>query len=158
MSARDPRGAVRRIVVTGGPGAGKTALLEVVRRQFQSRVVVLPEAAGIVFGGGFPRRAGHPAVTAAQLAIFHVQDQLERLALGEAAAPVVLCDRGTLDGLAYWPDAPEAFWSAARTTRDVELARYEAVIHLRTPAADQGYNRANPLRVESAEEIGRAHV
>jgi predicted ATPase len=44
------------VVLTGGPGAGKTALLEVVRRHFCEHVVVLPEAASIVFGGGLASR------------------------------------------------------------------------------------------------------
>ncbi len=47
----------RRVVLTGGPGAGKTAALEVIRRLYAPHVQVLPEAASIVFGGGFPRRA-----------------------------------------------------------------------------------------------------
>ena len=45
----------RRVVLTGGPGAGKTAVLELIRQSFCTHVKVLPEAAGIVFGGGFPR-------------------------------------------------------------------------------------------------------
>ena len=45
----------RRIVLTGGPGAGKTAVLEMIRQSFFSHVTVLPEAASIKFGGGFPR-------------------------------------------------------------------------------------------------------
>src|SRR5262245_64907181 len=45
----------KRIVLTGGPGAGKTAVLELVRQAFCRHVVVLSEAAGILFGGGFPR-------------------------------------------------------------------------------------------------------
>ena len=45
----------KRIVLTGGPGAGKTAVLELVRQEFCAHVQVRPEAAGIVFGGGFPR-------------------------------------------------------------------------------------------------------
>jgi predicted ATPase len=139
-------------VLTGGPGAGKTAVLEVVRRQFCEHVVVLSEAAGIVYGGGFPRRATDPARRAAQLAIFHVQDQLEVLALAEAQAAVVLCDRGVLDGLAYWPDEPATFFAGAGTTREAALARYAAVIHLETPSAANGYNHQNALRIESAEE------
>ena len=35
------------------------------------------------------------------------------------------------------------------TTRDQELGRYHAVIHLRTPAVEHGYNHQNPLRTES---------
>ena len=45
----------RRVVLTGGPGAGKTALLELIRQSFCAHVRVLPEAASVVFGGGFPR-------------------------------------------------------------------------------------------------------
>jgi DNA helicase TIP49 (TBP-interacting protein) len=44
-----------RVVLTGGPGAGKTAVLEVIRRALCRHVHVLPESAGILFGGGFPR-------------------------------------------------------------------------------------------------------
>lgn len=32
------------------------------------------------------------------------------------------------------------------------MARYGAVIHLRTPPAGDGYNRTNALRIESARE------
>ncbi len=37
----------RRIVLTGGPGAGKTALLELIRQSFCSHVTVLPAAANV---------------------------------------------------------------------------------------------------------------
>jgi len=67
----------------------------------------------------------------------------------------VLCDRGTLDGLAYWPGSAEAYWRELGTTPNQELARYRAVIHLRTPGAAGGYDHRNPLRVESAEEAAR---
>ena len=46
----------RRVVVTGGPGAGKTALLELIRQALCQHVRILPESAGVVFGGGFPAR------------------------------------------------------------------------------------------------------
>jgi hypothetical protein len=64
----------------------------------------------------------------------------------------VLCDRGTLDGLAYWPLAEETLWSDVRASPAEELTRYAAVIHLRTPAVDGGYDHANPLRIENARE------
>jgi predicted ATPase len=139
----------KRVVLTGGPGAGKTALLELVRRAFCEHVLVLPEAAGILFGGGFPREADPATRRAAQRAIFHVQRELE--AIGDSRRQVmVLCDRGTIDGLAYWPGPAEEFWSSVGTTLQAELARYDAVIHLRTPDMTDGYNYQNPLRIESA--------
>jgi predicted ATPase len=139
------------VVLTGGPGAGKTAVLEVVRRQFCAHVVVLPEAASILYGGGFPRAERLPVRRAGQRAIFHVQRELERMALEEGQAAVVLCDRGTVDGLAYWPDRPESFWADVGTSYEAELARYATVLHLRTPHENQGYNHQNPVRIESAQ-------
>jgi predicted ATPase len=140
----------RRVVLTGGPGAGKTAVLELVRQSFCQHVSVLPEAAGIVFGGGFPRQADEGSKRAAQRAIFYVQRELEVAAEGKNAT-IVLCDRGTLDGLAYWPGAAEDFWSSLGTTLAEQFARYHAVIHLRVPTPEHGYNHRNPLRTETPE-------
>ena len=139
----------RRIVLTGGPGAGKTAVLELVRRQFCAHVQVLPEAAGIVFGGGFPRSTVPGERRAAQRAIYFVQRELEQL--GDGANPaIVLCDRGTVDGAVYWP-GPGDFFEAVGSTKEREMTRYDAVIHLRTPSSGAGYDNGNPLRTESAE-------
>jgi hypothetical protein len=144
--AQHPR---RRVVLTGGPGAGKTAVLELIRRSFCHHVLVLPESAGIVFGGGFPRLRHGDCARSSQRAIYYVQRELETCAdIGNPA--VVLCDRGTLDGLAYWPQDGESFWTSLGTTPEEELRRYDTVIQLRTPTAEQGYNHRNPLRTESA--------
>ena len=62
-----------------------------------------------------------------------------------------MCDRGTIDALAYWPGDPAQFWSDVGTSVTSELARYETVIHLRTPPPDE-YNHRNPLRTETAEQ------
>jgi hypothetical protein len=123
-------------------------VLELVRQEFCAHVQVLPEAAGIVFGGGFPRTGSVERRCAAQRAIFFVQRELENIGDADNAA-VVLCDRGTVDGAAYWP-GPESFWESVGTTREREMSRYNAVIHLRTPPIDGGYNQVNPLRTESA--------
>jgi predicted ATPase len=140
----------QRIVLTGGPGAGKTAVLELVRQSMCQHVAVLPEAAGILFGGGFPRAPGPIERAAAQRAIYRVQRELEVIADVHDNAAIMLCDRGTVDGAAYWP-GPDTLWSAVESTREQELARYDAVIHLRT-APPEAYNRDNPLRIESAHE------
>jgi predicted ATPase len=146
----DQQHQTRRVVLTGGPGAGKTAVLELVRATACRHVRVLPEAASVVFGGGFPRHDGFAGRRAAQRAIFHVQRELEALAEGEGAA-ILLCDRGTIDALAYWPGDPDDLWAAVHTSLEAELQRYTAVIHLQTPRAGEGYNHVNPIRTESAE-------
>jgi predicted ATPase len=135
-------------VLTGGPGAGKTAVLELIRQAFCAHVKVLPESAGIVFGGGFPRGQTDELLRSAQRAIFFVQRELEEL--GDLDSPaIVLCDRGTVDGAAYWP-GPGELWASVGTTLEEQLSRYDAVIHLRTPSIGSGYNHQNPLRTESA--------
>ena len=140
------------MVLTGGPGAGKTAVLDIARRMLCKHVEILPEAAGILFGGGFPRRGTLAGRQAAQCSIFHVQKQLEWLGENDRAPGLLLCDRGTLDGLAYWPSSAEDFFSTLGTTREAELARYALVVHLRTPMPEHGYSHSNPLRIETAEE------
>jgi len=140
----------RRIVLTGGPGAGKTAVLELLRQSLCEHVTIVPEAASIVFGGGFPRRSSLGSRCAAQRAIYHVQIALEADSESEDNT-IMLCDRGAIDGSAYWP-GPDSFWEAVGTTREQALRRYDAVIHLRVPPTELGYGHQNPLRVESAVE------
>lgn len=141
---------VRLIVITGGPGAGKTAVLDIASRMLHHRIAVLPEAATLLFAGGFPRKESSAARKAAQRAIFHVQHELENLLIEESTVDCVICDRGTLDGLAYWPGPCSEFFAQLGTTREAELQRYATVIHLRTPII--GYNHQNPLRIETAEQ------
>jgi len=147
--------ATKLVVITGGPGAGKTAVLEIIRKQLCEHVVILPEAASIIFGGGFWRLDSNSARRAAQAAILHVQQQMENLVISEKKWALGLCDRGLLDGLAYWPDDADGFWAEARTTLEAEYKRYHAVIHLRTPTEALGYNHMNPLRTETAAQ---AHI
>jgi hypothetical protein len=123
-----------------------------IHHRFCDHVVVLPEAAGIVFGGGFPRRPSDIGREAAQRTIFRVQRELERLAIEERTAAVILCDRGTIDGAAYWPGDLDSFFRDNGTSEQAELARYSAVVDLRTPLATNGYNHSNALRIESAAE------
>src|SRR5688500_10497914 len=94
--------ARKRIVLTGGPGAGKTAVLEMLRQSLCRHVTVLPEAAGIIFNDGFPRDDIAGVRRAAQRAIYHVQRELES-AMEARGTPIMLCDRGVVDGVAYWP-------------------------------------------------------
>ena len=141
----------KRVVITGGPGAGKTAVLEIARKSFCEHISILPEAASILFGGGFWRHDSLPSKQAAQRAIFHVQRELEQMVEDEKKSAIALCDRGTIDGLAYWPLEEDLYWKQVGSTKETELKRYTAVIHLRTPALDQGYNYQNPVRIESAQ-------
>jgi hypothetical protein len=127
-------------------------VLETVRRHFSEHIRVVPEAAGMLFSGGFPRRSDPVGRAAAQRAIFHVQRELEQLAIGDGHASTLLCDRGSLDALAYWPYDHASFFAQLGTTGAVERARYDTVIHLRTPSQPHQYSRQNPVRIETPAE------
>lgn len=147
MTGSEP---TRFVVITGGPGAGKTVVLESLKKTVCSQVAVLPEAASILFGGGFWRLESKTALRAAQLAIFHVQRQSESLVKNEGRWSLGLCDRGSLDGLAYWPEDESAFYQTIRSDLQSEFNRYDAVIHLQTPSEKNGYQQS-AIRLESAQ-------
>lgn len=145
-----------RIVLTGGPGGGKTTAADLFRREIGNQVVLVPEAATLLFGGGFPRADETLAIHAAQRAIYHVQRNLEDVKSAQFPGRILLCDRGTVDGAAYWPDEPHHFFDAVGSTLERELARYDAVIFFETAAAgDLSIEGGNPVRTESTKEAVR---
>ena len=62
--AAHPNGRCR-IVLTGGPGGGKTTAADLVRREIGERVVLFPEAATMIFMGGVPRCTEDPGILGA---------------------------------------------------------------------------------------------
>jgi predicted ATPase len=142
-----------RIVLTGGPGGGKTTAADLFRRELGERVVIVPESATILFAGGFPRSTQIDAQRAAQAAIFHVQTNLEDVQSAQFPDRVLLCDRGTIDGAAYWPNHERDFFECMGTTFERELQRYDAVVFFETAAiAGASIEGGNPVRTESLNE------
>jgi predicted ATPase len=148
------RTVCHRIVLTGGPGGGKTTAADLMRREVGDRIVVVPEAATMLFSGGFPRHQEIHARRSAQTAIYHVQRNLEDVHSALFPDRILLCDRGTLDSVVYWPaDSNKSFYQALETTMEAELARYDAVIFFETAAVGHlSIEGGNPIRTESLEQ------
>jgi predicted ATPase len=123
-----------RIALTGGPGGGKTTAADLFRRELGEKVVVVPEAATILFSGGFPRYDEPNAQRAVQSAIFHVQRNVEDVQSARYPDRILLCDRGTVNGGAYWPGGPEGYFCSMGTTLEREFQRYDAVVFFETAA------------------------
>lgn len=143
-----------RIVLTGGPGGGKTTAADLFRREIGDRVVVVPEAATMLFSGGFPRVGEPKARRATQRAIYHAQCAMEDVQGALYPGRVLLCDRGTIDGAAYWPenDRPD-FFEALQTSLEQELARYDAVLFFESAAVgDIHVEGGNPARTEDNDQ------
>ncbi len=142
-----------RVVLTGGPGGGKTTAVDLYRREIGEDVVVVPEAATLLYLGGFPRGGGNGVRRATQRAIYHVQQNLEDAQSAHFQSRVLLCDRGTVDGAVYWPEEPEEFFSHLGTSLEKELLRYDAVIFFETAAVGGiSIEGGNPARIESIEQ------
>jgi predicted ATPase len=143
-----------RIVLTGGPGGGKTTAADLMRREVGERIVIVPEAATMLFAGGFPRHQELHARLSAQKAIYHVQRNLEDIHAALYPERILLCDRGTLDSVAYWPDqGDQDFYKVLSTTFEEEINRYDAVIFFETAAVgDLAIEGGNPSRTETLAE------
>lgn len=142
-----------RVVLTGGPGGGKTTAADLYRRELGEQVVIVPESATILYMGGFPR-SGEPGVRrATQRAIYQVQINLEDAQAEHYHSRILLCDRGTIDGAVYWPNEAEDFFISLGTSLEKELARYDAVIFFETAAVGGiAIEGGNPARIESIEQ------
>jgi predicted ATPase len=145
---------VTKIVLTGGPGSGKTAVAAALQRLHPRRYVVVPEAATQVYSRLNTRwdRLDAEGRRRVQRQIYQLQLEQEMRLASAAAGRVVLLDRGTVDGAAYWPEGPKDYWTELGTSHAAELARYDAVIWLQTCAAIGAYDgdASNACRHEDA--------
>lgn len=138
-----------RIVLTGGPGGGKSTAANLIRREIGDSIVVVPESATLLFMGGFPRHTDTTVTRCTQKAIFQVQRSIEDIQHQLFPNRTLLCDRGTVDGAVYWPDKMASFYEEMGTTEEEEFKRYDAVIFFETAAVGNiSIEGGNPTRVE----------
>ncbi len=100
---------VRRIVLTGGPGSGKTTVLNSINKVFSSegyKVIVVPETATELMNNGITFKDGSVSlldfqelVLRLQLAKEEVVDRMIELSNNDKV--IVVYDRGTIDNTAY---------------------------------------------------------
>lgn len=161
MEASEKR--IFRLALTGGPCAGKTTALSILRQKLGDigfYVVTVPEAATILINMGIgPKMIG---IVAFQHRVFELIVRLEEVALSgikdvKHKKVVVLHDRGIPDGRAFISGSEfEGILSSYRSNMpEVRDKRYDAVFHLRTTAigAEVFYtNASNEARYESLEE------
>ena len=157
---------IKKIVLTGGPCAGKTTALVKITEYFSGfgyKVFNVPEVPTIYSTAGWnyltPNRdlyyQGERAILETQLA---PEDSFMRLAEVCQKPVLIVCDRGTMDISAYIkPDEWREITAMAGTNPNELLERYDAVLHLVSAAdgAEQYYTTAtNATRYEQANEEG----
>lgn len=150
-----------KIVITGGPCAGKTTLMGLLAAAFVGRgreVVLINECATELLAQGItPDSCG--SVLAFQRHVFDLQLEKEDRLSKMSNDTVVLLDRGLMDNAGYLPDDELDMLLAERgMTRQDAYARYDAVVHLVTAAigAETFFSHeTNEHRLEGVEEAVR---
>ncbi len=155
--------AITKIVITGGPCAGKTAAMSWIKEAFTREgytVLFVPETATeFISGGVAPWTCG----TNVEYQKCQVTLQLEKERLFHQAAMtmpqekiLIVCDRGGMDNRCYMDDREFQEVLQYVGITEVELRdRYDAIFHLTTAAkgVTDAYTLSNnAARIETPEE------
>ena len=154
---------ITRIVVTGGPCAGKTTAMSWIQNAFTEKgyaVLFVDETATQLITGGAPPWLSTSTVEF-QRWLVHLQIEKEKAFTAIAKTMknrkiLIVSDRGTLDGRAYMTDEEFRLMLKAMNTDEVSLRdRYDAVFHLVSAAKGAGefYTLSNnAARTETPDE------
>ncbi|MCR5077799.1 MAG: AAA family ATPase [Prevotella sp.] len=157
---------MKRIVLTGGPCAGKTTALVKVIEHFSSlgyKVFIIPEVPTLFSQAGMDYLTdnhaffyeGEKATLETQLAL---EDKFTRMAQTLDTPTIIVCDRGTMDISAYMkPEMWQEITAGVGTCSEKLRARYDAVLHLVSAAdgAEQFYTTANNAERTEGLELAR---
>lgn len=152
--------SIPKIVVTGGPCAGKTTFMakasELCVRHGRKPLIVPEAATTFITGGLDPRVPGFQDAVLSHM--LHMERVYEEAALASGENAVILLDRGVCDIPPYMKD-PALFGALCQkhgiTHEDALQSRYACVIFLDSAAngAESFYSSAsNAARYESLEE------
>lgn len=160
---------ITKIVLTGGPCAGKTTALVKINEHFSQlgyKVFTIPEVPTMVTASGWNYltdnkdfyKEGEKIILEIQLAL---EDKIMRLARTYNEPCIVVCDRGAMDISAYISNElwNELTSTCGTSTQQLRGDHYDAVLHLVSAAdgAEKYYTVANNAqRYEQADEAGLA--
>lgn len=154
---------ITKIVITGGPCAGKSTAMSKIQEEFTAlgySVLFVPETATELITGGV---APWTCKTSDEFQKLLMRLQIEKEKIFETAAlsmstdkVLIVCDRGMLDNKAYMTNEGFNIALSDLSLNEVELRdNYDAVFHLVTAAngAEDFYtNENNTARTETPEQ------
>lgn len=147
---------INKIVITGGPCAGKTTCLEHIGAYYSSlgfEVIIIPETATNLINSGVTNESCGSAINF-QRKVMKNQLFNENNIRAKTDKTIVFLDRGLMDGSAYITDEEFSTILAENGISLIDARdRYDAVFHLMTGArADDYTTENNPARTESKEQ------
>jgi len=157
---------MKKIVLTGGPCAGKTTALVKIMEHFSSigyKVFIIPELPTLFLQAGMDYLTdnreffyeGEKATLEMQIAL---EDKFQQMAKSIKQPVLIVCDRGTMDISAYMePKLWENITSHVGTNNEELRSRYDAVLHLVSAAdgAEQFYITSNNKQRTEGLELAR---
>lgn len=159
---------IYRICITGGPCAGKTTCMSVLREKLspQFQVYALPEVASFTFGGGvtiIPTEftpEDHVVFTGGIMEMqYNLENYFSKIASIQTQDVVILTDRGIMDNTAYCsPETEQKVYEQYGWNKSsIRDNRYDMVVHLVTAAngAEEFYTLANNEARSETPEVAR---
>lgn len=154
---------IKKIVVTGGPCAGKTTALTWITNTFTKlgyAVLIIPETATSLITSSVAPWTCETAFEYQKIQVFlqKAKEQAYEYAAhhNKSDKVLIVCDRAIVDNAAYMPnDEYEAILKAIGSNKVTERDSYDAVFHLVTAAdgAEDAYTLSNNgARRETIEE------
>ncbi len=157
---------IKKIVLTGGPCAGKTTALVKIMEHFSSlgfKVFTVPEVPTMFSQGGVDYLTDNKtffyeeekATLETQMSL---EDRFLKMAQAYGKPSVIVCDRGTLDISTYFTSE---MWNkitqACNTDTESLRNRYDAVLHLVSAAdgAEKYYTTVNNKQRKEGLELAR---
>ena len=155
---------ITKIVITGGPCAGKTTAMGKIQKEFSRlgyTVLFVPETATELISGGVApwTLVSNEAYQQCQISLQKRKEEIFEQAAGLLPGTdkvLLVCDRGVMDNRAYMNDQEFEHVMRALNLNEVEERdQYDAVFHLTTAArgALEAYTLANNVaRTETPEQ------
>jgi predicted ATPase len=155
---------IKRIVLTGGPCAGKTTALVRIHEHFSAlgyKVFTVPEVPTMITQAGWNYLTdnhdfyyeGEKVILETQL---ELEDKIMRMAETCKEPCVIVCDRGAMDISAYistdmWKELTDSCHTSTEELRTGN--RYDAILHLVSAAdgAEKFYTKPQPMQLPQTD-------
>jgi thymidylate kinase len=128
-----------KVCLTGGPSTGKTSVINSINNYFSNlgyNVIIVPETATSFIASGI-RPFGNNSINPIDFQKLVLENQIKNEEIADKAAKllgdnsIIICDRGTLDGIAYVTESEwnEVLNSESLVDRDL-LMNYDAILYM----------------------------
>lgn len=145
-----------KIVITGGPCAGKSSAMRQLKQNLESKgykVYIVQETATEMIRSGLDNKTDQKIFQPCQIKLQIVKEDLITEIASKEPNTIVLCDRGVMDARAFCTEEEfEYSLREAGYTKAQVLSRYDGVFHLETADKNNYTIENNEARSETYQQ------